>query len=97
MQKMQVAANPRINRTGAENPHTSHHQMVKKIAPHFVATAWSEKDGVIEAIESKGDDPILCVQWHPELMKDKSSRALFDWLVLSAGKYRMRKRRRESV
>ncbi len=70
---------------------TSHHQMVKKIASHFVATAWSEKDGVIEAIESTGDDPILCVQWHPELMKDKSSKALFDWLVLSAGKYRIRK------
>jgi putative glutamine amidotransferase len=65
---------------------TSHHQMVKKIAPGFAATAQSEKDGVIEAMESKDDHFLLAVQWHPELMKDRSSKALFDWLVKSAGR-----------
>jgi putative glutamine amidotransferase len=63
---------------------TSHHQMVKKVAPKFVATAYSERDGVIEAIESKEDHFIVCVQWHPELMKNRSSKALFDWLIQSA-------------
>jgi len=63
---------------------TSHHQMVKKVAPEFVATAWSEKDGVVEAIESMDDHFLLCVQWHPELLKDRSSKALFDSLVQSA-------------
>ncbi len=67
---------------------TSHHQMVKKVAPGFTAIAWSEKDRVIEGIEPKGEDAILCVQWHPELMKDKGSKALFDWLVGSARQYK---------
>ncbi len=70
---------------------TSHHQMVKKVPPGFVAVAWSEKDGVIEGIESKADDTIVCVQWHPELMKDAGSVALFDWLVGSAMRYRRRR------
>lgn len=70
---------------------TSHHQMVKTVAPGFVVTAWSEKDEVIEGIESKDDQSILCVQWHPELMKDKGSKALFDWLIQSARKYRSRR------
>jgi putative glutamine amidotransferase len=70
---------------------TSHHQMVKKVAPGFVVTAWSEKDGVVEAVESKDDRSILCVQWHPELMKDRGSKALFDWLIQSARKYGSRR------
>jgi len=67
---------------------TSHHQMVKRVAPGFVVTAKSEKDGVIEGIEPETDHPILCVQWHPELMKDKGSRSLFDWLMRSALRHR---------
>ena len=63
---------------------TSHHQMVKKVASGLTVTAWSEKDGVIEAIESKDDHFLLCVQWHPELLKDRSSKALFDSLIQSA-------------
>ena len=70
---------------------TSHHQMVKKVAPGFVVTARSEKDEVIEGIESEDDQSILCVQWHPELMKDKGSKALFDWLIQSARKYKSRR------
>jgi putative glutamine amidotransferase len=69
---------------------TSHHQMVRKVAPGFVTTARSEPDEVIEGIEPKEDYPILCVQWHPELMKDKSSKALFDWLIRSAQEDRTR-------
>jgi putative glutamine amidotransferase len=64
---------------------TSHHQMVKKIAPGFIVSAWSEKDEVIEGIETKDNNYFVCVQWHPELMKDKNSRLLFDSLI-NAGK-----------
>jgi len=70
---------------------TSHHQMVKKVASGFTVTAWSEKDEVIEAIESKDDHFLLCVQWHPELMRDKGSKALFDSVVQSATEYRSKK------
>lgn len=70
---------------------TSHHQMVKKVGSGLVATAWSEKDVVIEAIESDDDHFLLCVQWHPELMKGKSSKALFDSLIQYARKYRSKR------
>lgn len=65
---------------------TSHHQMAKKIAAGFVVNAWSEKDEVIEGIETKDNNFLICVQWHPELMKDKSSRLLFDSLIKAASK-----------
>jgi putative glutamine amidotransferase len=74
---------------------TDHHQMVRKVAPGFVAKAWSRKDGVIEAIESRDNDYFLCVQWHPELMRDRNSKALFDSLVQSASEFRSRNRRRK--
>jgi putative glutamine amidotransferase len=68
------------------NVNTSHHQMVKKIAPGFIISAWSEKDQVIEGIETKGDNFLICVQWHPELMKHESSKLLFDSLIRAASK-----------
>ncbi len=49
---------------------SSHHQAVQKIAPGFVASAFSE-DGIVEAIEAgEGIDHPFClaVQWHPERM-----------------------------
>jgi len=72
---------------------TDHHQMIKNIAPGFVATAWSKRDGVIEAIESRDGHYFLCVQWHPELMRDRNSKALFDSLVRSATEFRSRNRK----
>lgn len=74
---------------------TDHHQMIKKIAPGFVATAWSKRDGAIEAIESRGSHYFLCVQWHPELMIDRNSKALFDSLVETAREFGSRCRKGE--
>ena len=65
---------------------TSHHQMVKKIAPGFIVNAWSEKDEVVEGIETTDDNFLICIQWHPELMKDRNSRLLFDSLIKAASK-----------
>ncbi len=67
---------------------TSHHQMVKKVAPGFLVNARSQKDQVIEGIETKDASFLICVQWHPELMKDKSSRLLFDALIRAASEQR---------
>jgi putative glutamine amidotransferase len=72
---------------------TDHHQMIKKIAPGFAATAWSRRDGAIEAIESRDGRYFLCVQWHPELMRDRNSKALFDSLVRSASEFRSKNRK----
>ncbi|MGB2697250.1 MAG: gamma-glutamyl-gamma-aminobutyrate hydrolase family protein [Candidatus Zixiibacteriota bacterium] len=60
---------------------TSHHQVIKDVAPGLKASAWSE-DGVIEALEGKTKDFLISVQWHPEAMiKHPSSRALFKAFV----------------
>lgn len=44
-----------------------HHQVIKKLSPHFRVNAHSE-DGLIEGIESIEGSLILAVQWHPEIM-----------------------------
>ena len=43
-----------------------HHQSIKDVAPGFIVSAYC-KDGTIEAIER---DNIVCVQWHPEVIRD---------------------------
>jgi len=65
---------------------TSHHQIIKDVAPGLSASAWSE-DGVIEALEGKGKEFLISVQWHPEAMlKHPSSRALFRAFVKACRK-----------
>lgn len=64
---------------------TSHHQLIKKIAPGFAASALSKEDGVIEAMESLEDNYLLSVQWHPEVsFKEKNSKAIFASLIEAA-------------
>ena len=52
-----------------------HHQAVKELAPEFVISAYA-KDGVIEAIEREGEEFIVAVQWHPEMMAAKGDSAM---------------------
>lgn len=54
---------------------TYHHQSIKNLGNGLKAVAYSD-DGVIEAIESKGDLFILGVQWHPEMMIENDERML---------------------
>lgn len=54
---------------------SAHHQCISVLADELVASAYSP-DNVIEAVEwkDKTDKPwLLCVQWHPERMKDKEN------------------------
>lgn len=44
-----------------------HHLCVKNIAPGYIVSA-TAKDGVAEAIEKVGEDFVIGVQWHPEMM-----------------------------
>jgi len=62
-----------------------HHQAVKRVAKGFKITA-TAKDGVIEAIEKEGEDYVVGVQWHPEMMAHNhpSMLALFENLVEEA-------------
>lgn len=51
-----------------------HHQVIDKIAPNFVPTAWSDAGGheIIEAIEHESL-PYWGVQWHPESMSGETT------------------------
>ena len=63
-----------------------HHQSLKAVAPGLYVAARSQ-DGVIEAVESRGEHFVLGIQWHPELLTEKypAMLALFEALVKVAG------------
>ena len=44
-----------------------HHLGVKNVAPGYIVSA-TAKDGLVEAIEKEGEDFVIGVQWHPEMM-----------------------------
>lgn len=48
-----------------------HHLAVRDVAPGYSVAA-EAKDGVIEAIEKDGEDFVIGVQWHPEMMSETS-------------------------
>ena len=72
--EVRLALGSRIARIAgrpAGRVNSSHHQAVERLAPPFVAVAWSSDDGLIEAYEwaePVGKPPLLAVQWHPERM-----------------------------
>ncbi|QLQ09572.1 MAG: gamma-glutamyl-gamma-aminobutyrate hydrolase family protein [Nocardioidaceae bacterium] len=53
---------------------SEHHQGIDKLAADLTATAWSP-DGLIEGIEHP-DEPIVAVQWHPEVLWATEGHAL---------------------
>lgn len=52
-----------------------HHQAVNDPGPQLKATAWSA-DGIIEAVESNGFNPVMGVQWHPECFLAEQNRSM---------------------
>ncbi|MBW3601756.1 MAG: gamma-glutamyl-gamma-aminobutyrate hydrolase family protein [Actinobacteria bacterium] len=62
-----------------------HHQAVEQLGDGLRASAF-DPAGLVEAIEPVADEPLIGVQWHPEMMADDgASGALFSWLVELAG------------
>ncbi len=57
-----------------------HHQAVKSPGQGLKIAACAP-DGIVEAVEGRGDSYILGVQWHPEGMRDDYAAALFRSLV----------------
>lgn len=53
---------------GLERPQVTsiHHQSVKALGRGLRVEAWSEPDGVVEAIRGSGKGYVFGVQWHPE-------------------------------
>ena len=64
---------------------SGHHQAASKVGGGLRVTARAP-DGVIEALELKGDIFCVCVQWHPEILARESDAnlALFRALVDAA-------------
>ncbi len=50
-----------------------HHQGVREVGDGLIATAHAP-DGVLEALEGTGDNFLLGVQWHPEVLTDSDER-----------------------
>lgn len=58
-----------------------HHQAIDQLGSDLQVTAVDD-DGIIEAVEPVGGEPIVGVQWHPELLiHEPEHEALFVWLV----------------
>jgi putative glutamine amidotransferase len=53
---------------GIERPAVSsiHHQSIKALGRGLRVEAWSEPDGIVEAIRGTGKGYVFAVQWHPE-------------------------------
>jgi putative glutamine amidotransferase len=61
-----------------------HHQGVDRLGEGMRVVAVDDA-GVAEAIEIEGNDAVLAVQWHPEMLHgDEVSDAMFVWLVQKA-------------
>ncbi len=72
---------------------SSHHQAAGTIGDGLRASAVSERDGIVEAVEGTAPEHfVLAVQWHPErtVENDEASRALFRALVDAAKEWRQR-------
>ena len=52
---------------GALGVNTFHHQAIAQPAERLDVLAWSQ-DGLVEAVAGRGDNFVLGVQWHPEMM-----------------------------
>lgn len=65
---------------------SSHHQSIKNPGRGLKLSAVSP-DGVVEALESRGKNFLVAVQWHPEkTLTDRSTKKLFEALVIAAKK-----------
>lgn len=62
---------------------TTHHQAIERLGADLIATAISP-DGVIEAVEHTSRRGVIGVQWHPELIDDQVSRAIYGAWVKEA-------------
>ena len=60
-----------------------HHQSIKDLADGLEVIARDPKDDIIEAVQSTDESRFLGVQWHPELLFDKSpaDHKLFEYVV----------------
>ena len=67
---------------------TSHHQAIRDPGRNLTVVGHSPEDGVIEAIEEKGDRFVVGVQWHPEVhAQADATRRLFAAFVAACSEF----------
>lgn len=59
---------------------SSHHQAVKSVGENISISAVAQ-DGIIEAIEVKDHKFALGLEWHPEFLKCKAEKKIFDYFI----------------
>ncbi|MBO4130433.1 gamma-glutamyl-gamma-aminobutyrate hydrolase family protein [Streptococcus suis] len=83
--RLQVKPKSRIGQlfTQGSPINSFHQQRIKELAPGLVATGLDPRDGTIEAYESRGNQALFGIQWHPEFLYNdcKQHRYLFQYLV----------------
>ncbi|CYX49367.1 TPA: gamma-glutamyl-gamma-aminobutyrate hydrolase family protein [Streptococcus suis] len=83
--RLQVKPKSRIDQLFAQGSpiNSFHQQRIKELAPGLVATGLDPRDGTIEAYESRGNQALFGIQWHPEFLYNdcKQHRDLFQYLV----------------
>ena len=86
-QKVRLAAGSRLAEAMADTALVSchHHQAVDRLGSGLTATAWSDDDGIVEAIELAGHPFGVGVEWHPEQDPDDGP---FLALIEAARSYR---------
>ena len=73
--------------TDVVHVNTLHHQAIDRCADDL-AVVGIEEHGIVEAVEHP-TEPIVGVQWHPELIAHlPPHQRLFDWLVAASGRRR---------
>ncbi|HEM6250048.1 TPA: gamma-glutamyl-gamma-aminobutyrate hydrolase family protein [Streptococcus suis] len=83
--RLKVKPKSRIDQLFAQGSpiNSFHQQRIKELAPGLVATGLDPRDGTIEAYESRGNQALFGIQWHPEFLYNdcKQHRDLFQYLV----------------
>lgn len=83
--KLSAILQERVGQDDACPVNSRHHQAVKRLANGFDVSA-TAPDGIIEAIERRGDVFCLAVQWHPEnFWRTGEFRALFEAFLSARG------------
>ena len=64
---------------------STHHQVIDAVPESLLASGIAP-DGVVEAIEWKGEQFALGVQWHPELLNLQEHQEIYNGLVRACSK-----------
>jgi putative glutamine amidotransferase len=89
--EVEIAGGSRLERVFGSSRvgvNSMHHQAIQRLGEGLDVTARAP-DGVIEAVEGRGDAFLVGVQWHPEMLvdRDPGTHRLFEAFIEAASEY----------